>query len=437
MKMIYLIGLSYLLLVSGPVAAQGPSCEADPEAKAKRELEKFNQAGREISAKIGRAASSGNPIAELEALETLQIEYVQNEVALAYLRTTIAQTLLPRLGDYAGAHRYADLLGDQIRAPEPPSALEGYAPVNALQAIARAAETRQVIMINEGHHVPQHRAFTLELLGKLRKKGFTYFAAETLKKDPDLTERGYPTEMTGAYIQEPLYGDLVRTALRLGYKVIPYETESFGSGRDERERDQARHLVERIFAQDPKAKVLIHAGYDHIMEVPGSRGMMASYFKQMTGIDPLTINQDWMTEHSAPEHEAPIYRWATEKGLVQEPVVFRNAEGSFWSRSKAVDVALFHPRSRYENGRPHWLRMSGLRSPHPLPAGICGKAPRCLVKARPVKEGEDAIPIDQILVEAGKPVPSLMLPAGELVIRAEDAAGKVIREIRAALDSAK
>jgi hypothetical protein len=81
--------------------------------------------------------------------------------------------------------------------------------------------------------------------------------------------------------------------------------------------------------------------------------------------------------------------------------------------------------------------MGGLRSPHPLPEGICGKATRCLVKARPVKEGEDAIPIDQILVEAGKPVPALMLPAGEFVIRAEDAAGKVILEFPAALDSAK
>ena len=42
--------------------------------------------------------------------------------------------------------------------------LEGYKPVDALKALARAAAGVQVVMINEAHHVPQHRAFTLALL---------------------------------------------------------------------------------------------------------------------------------------------------------------------------------------------------------------------------------------------------------------------------------
>lgn len=117
-----------------------------------------------------------------------------------------------------------------------------------------------------------------------------------------------------------------------------------------------------------------------------------------------------------------------ERDLVKEPVVFRNATGKLWTLREGFDVALFHPRSRHEDGRPTWLRMGGLRSPFPLPEGICGAAPRCLVRARPVKEGEDAVPIDQIMVEAGKPVPALVLPAGEFAIRVEDAGGKVIGE---------
>ena len=413
----------------------------DEKAEAEREeLKKMNEAGHKISARMGEARKGG-PLAELAALQALEAEYTGNESALSYIRNTVAQLLLPQMGDYAGAHRYADLLDPQASALanslEDPSALAGHAPVNAMNAIVEAAKTRQVVMINEAHHVPQHRAFTLELLGELKKQGFTYFAAETFSQDPDLANRGYPTGKTGAYIQEPLYGDLVRTALRLGYKIIPYETEDPNSGPEGRERDQARHLQERIFARDPKAKVLVHAGYGHIAEIPGSRTMMAAVFKEMTGIDPLTINQERMTEHSAPEFESPVYRWATERGLVNEPVIFRDAAGTPWSRTKAYDMVVFHPRSRYENGRPHWLRMGGLRSPYPLLAGICGQAPRCLVKARPVKEGEDAIPIDQILVETGKPVPALMLPAGEFVIRVEDAARKVILEFPAALDSAK
>jgi hypothetical protein len=352
--------------VGGPTVAQPPSSEVDRKANTERELElKEMTQARAILAWLDKARSVG-PLAELAAGEALEAQYAGNESALSTLRSMISQLLLPRIGDYAGAHRYADLSLSQTRAPEPPAALEGYAPVNALQAIAEAAGTRQIVMINEAHHVPQHRAFTLELLGELKKQGFTYFAAETLSQDPDLARRGYPTGRTGGYIPEPLYGDLVRTALRLGYKIVPYESEDANSGPGGRERDQARHLQERIFARDPKAKVLVHAGYAHIFEIPGPRAMMAAVFKEMTGIDPLTINQDWMTEHSAPEFESPVYRWATERGLVNEPVIFRNAAGEPWSRPKAVDMVVFHPRSRYENGRPHWLRMGGLRSPYPL-----------------------------------------------------------------------
>jgi hypothetical protein len=157
---------------------------------------------------------------------------------------------------------------------------------------------------------------------------------------------------------------------------------------------------------------------------------MAAYFKESAGIDPLTVNQEWMTEHSAPEFEHPLYRWAVERGIVAEPVVLRSSTGAFWSPSPGIDMVVFHPRSRYENGRPTWLRMGGLRSPLPLAAGICFLAPRCLVQARPVQEGTDAIPIDQVVAEAGKPAPALILPEGEFVIRVEDAQGKLISERR-------
>jgi hypothetical protein len=106
-------------------------------------------------------------------------------------------------------------------------------------------------------------------------------------------------------------------------------------------------------------------------------------------------------------------------------VVFRNAAGKLWTVREGIDVTLFHPRSVYENGRPTWLRMGGLRSPFVLPQDICGSAPRCLVRAWYAAEGLAAVPVDQTVVAAGKPA-ALMLPAGELVVKVEDATGKVI-----------
>ncbi|HEV7504442.1 MAG TPA: hypothetical protein VGS07_06000 [Thermoanaerobaculia bacterium] len=418
---------------TAPPAATAPAPQ--PQAAAQSDVARFNLAAQQLSGKLSRIEKSGNVLAEMQGLQALEAEYAGNDMTLDVIRTILAQQVMPRLGDYAGAHHYGDLGGPPWKSLPSPSGPDGYSPIGALQAIEAAAGTRQVVMINEAHHVPQHRAFTLQLLAALRRKGFTYFAAETLSPDPGLAQRGYPTPETGAYIQEPLYGDLVRTALRLGYQVVPYEADSGfqpGGGIELREREQARHLVERIFQKDPKAKVLVHAGYSHILKAASSPGSkwMAAYFKESTGIDPLTVNQEIMTEHSAPEFEHPLYRWAVERGMVAEPMVLGSAAGAFWSPSPAIDVVVFHPRSRYENGRPTWLRMGGLRSPLPLAAGICFLAPRCLVQARPVKEGTDAVPIDQIVAEAGKPAPALMLPEGEFVVRVEDAQGKLISEQR-------
>ena len=394
-------------------------------------VQKLNLASATIGDKLQRAHESGSLASELRALQALEAEYAGKDAELDLIRTVIAQNVLPLVGDYAGALRYGDLIEGKPDLQTAPrvTALEGFSPVNALQEIARAARSRQVVMINEAHHVPQHRAFTLQLLAALRKEGYTWFAAETLHPDPGLAERGYPTAKTGAYIQEPLYGDLVRTALRLGFRVVPYEIETFEPGRgiEVRERAQAANLVERILKRDPRAKVLIHAGYGHISERTEPPRMMAGYFKEMSGIDPLTVNQTPMTEHGSPEYEQPLYRWAVDRGLVVEPAIFRDAAGEPWTASKGADMAVFHPRSRYENGRPDWLRMGGLRSPLPLPLA-CASPPGCLVKARAAAEAADAIPVDQILVEAGKPAPALMLPDGKFRIRVEDAKGALIDE---------
>jgi hypothetical protein len=439
MKRFSIAGCAGFILVAAMAAAttpaEPPSTPPPPAAPvpADEEIVRMNRVSQEISARTRRAHESGSPLAELQVLKSLEAEYAGNDFALGVLRMMISQ-LLPQVGDYAGAHRYADLSeasGQGPGAPRPqlPS-LDGYAAENAIRAIARAAGSRQVVMINEAHHVPQHRAFTLQLLGALRKQGFAYFAAETLRQDPGLVRRGYPTQETGWYIQEPLYGDLVRTALRLGYKVVPYEQEEVNPGEDPgiREREQARHLVKRILKADPKAKILVHAGYGHVAKSVSPMKMMAKYFQEMTGIDPLTIHQVVMTEHSAPELEEPLYRQAVDRGLVKEPVVFRNATGALWSTSKNYDMAVFHPRSHYENGRPDWLRMGGLRSPRPLPRTICGPSPSCLIKAYAAGEKTDAIPLDEIIAESGKPVPGLMLPRGKILIRVENAQGKLTGE---------
>jgi hypothetical protein len=268
-------------------------------------------------------------------------------------------------------------------------------------------------MINEAHPVPQHRAFTLQLLARLRREGFNWFAAETLfEEDTALVHRGYPVGMTGAYTAEPVYADVVRTAIRLGFHVVAYDSPP-GIDLDPRERMQAANLVERVLKQDPQARLVVHAGYGHISKsVPsGSLIPMAIRFREISGIDPFTIDQTRMTERSRPDLEDARYRRVAASGSLTRPTLFTDAHGTAWSPRKAqFDAVVFSPRSVYEHGRPTWLRMEGLRSPYLLPQDVCGNVSACLVRARLENEGADAIPIDQVVVVAGEPVPALMLP---------------------------
>jgi hypothetical protein len=372
----------------------------------------------------------GNLLTEMEGLRSLEPAYKGRSAGAHGVLMLEMLRLSAELGNIAAAHRYADLLsGDEGPGPSPPEAaadsLSGLVPADALDFLAGEADRTQVMMINEAHHVPQHRAFTLTLLHALSAKGFRYFAAETLAEaDGDLSRRGYPVDLSGPYASEPVYGDLIRTALHLGYRVVPYEA----LGAEDRELGQASNLVRRTLADDPGAKILVHAGYAHIDQAGTQAGKrpMARQFAEITGIVPLTIDQTVMTEHSAAAYEHPVYRAVAARGL-ERPTIFRTRTGSPWTLEPGKRTAtIFHPRTRYEHGRPTWLLMNGLRRMYPLPAGICrGRLP-CLVRARFAAESREAVPIDQVEITAGESSPALVLPDGIFIVEAESAAGTLL-----------
>jgi len=335
--------------------------------------------------------------------------------------------------------------------------LNGYTTVDARQAILAAAADHQAVFINEAHHVPMDRAFTLSLLRGLYAKGFRYFAAETLTaKDTDLQKRGYSTLSTGCYTREPVFGDLVRTAIEIGYKVVPYEYEGTRlsdpiARQNQRERGEAQNLYDRIFKNDPKAKVLVHAGYKHIAKrtvmmdltpgpfasknASGTATMMALWFQRITKIVPFSIDQTHMMEHSSPAHESGYYQAALADNLLQEaPVVLQNKTGHYFvtpDDQTAYDMMVFHPRVQYEFGRPTWLSMNGLRQAYALPGDLGVPAnTSALVQAFYENEpAASAIPVDQVEIKPGlNPLPALMLPGGRFHLRVVNGAGQVLRE---------
>lgn len=409
---------------------------------------------------LRKGLDNNNYLAPLLELKEREAEYL----ASAQLRENYLEfmTLLNSyVSDFNEAYSYENQLLasfkglDKIRemyAKDITTAtIDSYRAESAIEAIAAAADKHQVIMINEEHRTPVHRALTLQLLPVLYARGFRYFAAETLdEKDTELNKRGYPTQKTGFYTADPVYADVIRTALKLGFHVIPYEymkdckpqPDNPMSCDDERERGQAQNLFDRILKNDPKAKIFVHVGRSHNSKVryEGQFAFMGWYFREITGIDPFVIDQVRMSERRNPADEHPLYRYAVRKGLIKGATVFQSAAGDLWTDDKNLaDVRVFTPPATYINGRADWLRMNGMRRAQKLDlkrlnlkaqSGLFKGGKPVLVQAFVEGESDDAIPIDQIVLYPDKQIPVLMLPARSFSVRAIDATGRETGQYR-------
>jgi hypothetical protein len=315
----------------------------------------------------------------------------------------------------------------------------------ALETIVEQARGRRIVILNESHHQPRHRAFALELATALRAEGFDTFAAETFQDVQGTLTRGYPTASTGFYTYDPVFAELVRGALALEYRLVAYEwTPTHAPGMDvleqirQRETAQAENLA-RVLEADPEARLLVYVGYSHATENwvdpggPKEQAWMAARLADLTGEDPLTIDQTTGVAHSRPELASPHWRRALAAGRLEAPKVFRDAEGTFVVTGKyagKVDLQVFHPDDGRVAGRPDWLTRG--RKALPVPAELAEQVPegeRVLLQAFHAAEGRDAPPADQFVVNDPHDLPSFWLVPGEYRLALQAGDGSVVSEL--------
>lgn len=308
----------------------------------------------------------------------------------------------------------------------------------ALDAILREAQGKRVVILNEAHHSPRHRAFSHRVMLALREAGFTHFAAETFCNgcEWELLENGAPTTRTGGYTADPVFGDLVRQAAAAGYRLVAYEqtpeqSEPDGAGFELsvafREQAQAENL-KAMLDTDPAARIFVHVGFSHANEAPMGEvriAWMAARLKRMLGEDILTIDQVEGTPQADEAKDSPLYRaFIAAQGDPAAPVALANdpeAPLGFYR----VDLSIVHPGEAFIGGRPDWLAMEGYRRPHELALGPMEA--RTLIRAFVEGEPENAIPMDQILAPAGAESVTLMLPPGDYRLVRQTEAGEDIR----------
>ncbi len=334
------------------------------------------------------------------------------------------------LGDERGMYA----LIDQGLKPnaEKPLDTAGYAAQPAIEAIVNAARDRRIVMLNEDHTMQRQRAFAFEVATALRKIGFTHFGAETFT--PELTasmKDGAPKLNTGIYTLDPVFADLGRHAMKIGYQLFDYEIrknqeprESADSNVQLSTREQAQaNNIKQVLDANPNAKIFIYLGGGHASKIPLRDGieMMALHLKRITGIDPFVIDQIIGTARSHAEYDGAFYRGVANLGVQTGSVVMVNAMGQ-WLTRPGHDLAIFHPRVPDVAGRPGWLTMNGYRKPYALK--LVPMPTRTLIRAFVKTEPVGSIAMDQILISPTQTEVSLMLPVGEYSIARQNEAGE-------------
>ncbi|MET0394244.1 MAG: hypothetical protein ABW019_13950 [Chitinophagaceae bacterium] len=236
-----------------------------------------------------------------------------------------------------------------------------YRPVDARAFILERAKENRVLIFNEAHYNPRHRVFVTSLLADLKKLGYTCLAAETFANNPDFAENSVcPTLNTGYYAMEPQFGNLIREANRLQLRLYPYEHRTGGNGRL-REIEQAKNLA-ALLSSNPDLRLIVYCGFSHIFEdsVAGWEKAMAGRLKELTGIDPYTIDQLVWSERSADSLNNPYYRMVQAKNYAiladKQNIAFRKRPDG-----QQVDALLYSPPTTYIHNRPGWIFENGQR----------------------------------------------------------------------------
>ena len=279
----------------------------------------------------------------------------------------------------------------------------------------------RVILMNEMHFNPHSRTFLISWLEKCYENGYRYLAAETLfAKDSLLNERRTVLlGETGFYSDEPVYGDMLRTALNLGYTLVPYEGSGFGV---DREVNQAKNLVTNILEKDPKAKFLLLGGFGHIADRNGWYSM-GRYFKEQSGIDPFTMECTFFHDpYGETDSLQTVYYDLIDNMPVREPVFLYDTVKHIYPCTSGMDVTCCLPRTRFiEDNIPDWKLYNG-KVLYTIDRRFIKKngfLEGC-VSAFLKSEGEQCVPIDQYMYGKDEKEFKLALYKGEYLLRFDD-----------------
>ena len=331
--------------------------------------------------------------------------------------------LYSRMGRYKEARREAEACGTQfIDHMKFKNHYKDAKAIPLSEVMDSIVGNNRVIMMNEMHFNPHSRAFVISWLEKCYQNGYRYLAAETLRASDTLLNqrRTVLRGETGWYSDEPVFGDLLRTALNMGYTLVSYEGDGFGV---DREVNQAKNLVQNILDKDPEAKFLLLGGFGHIADRNGWYAM-GRYFKEQSGIDPFTMDCAMFFDDPYGEADSLLttYYDLIDAMPVRDPVIIYDTVKHIYTNLSGMDATCCLPRTRFiEDNIPDWKLYNG-KVLYTIDRRFIDKNgfPEGCVSAFLKSEGEQCVPIDQYMYDKDEKEFKLALYKGEYLLRFDD-----------------
>jgi len=211
---------------------------------------------------------------------------------------------------------------------------------------------KPIVILNEAHDRIKPRVFILNQLHLFKKLGFTHIAFETVSN-----ENRNLNGNTGLYTCEPVFGELYRKAVEYGFNILSYE--SFDIKRDSM---QAENLYSKIRKSDGTVyKTLVICGYGHLYEwyPTANQKMMGAYLKDISGVDPFTIDQVTYQEAECNEFKKTLFKALAD---TIESVCYSSEEFDKTEMLPPLcDMYIVHPQTKWNNNRSTDYELNGRR----------------------------------------------------------------------------
>lgn len=323
----------------------------------------------------------------------------------------------------------------------------------ASQIIYDSAVHNNILIINEDHERPNHRAYFYSLIDSLRKIGFQTIFIETAydynseKKFSDsMNFKRRISVYSGHYSKESTMGDVFRKLLDVGFNIYgydDYEADTYDTitidnkpylynkidkswGKfcldslfyqnwieyyDPIKRDMVASInIYNIYKKLKNKKIIIYCGHGHGLysELP----FLGNNFRHLTREKTFVIDQSNIIEKYNPEDELMCYNMNSQRKkaftYLNKNLSLVNEARYYESNSiiQPVDMFVSLPRQKFKNNRPDWAELNGEKRRYNLSIIIQNKVnvSHFLVKVYLEEEYkillDKSVPVDVVYVKS-------------------------------------